>query len=181
MSSDSLMATAAVLGELLLLTLLRIFIILFASFATFTSVSTLEDCFNSAPHWVDGKQVRIIVLKSCNIFRKLFLQVEMRKVGVDGGAANGSTGGTKRSAPGHGPPKNRSLQENLICQILTNFLPAGFSLGLLPVRRTGEKRALMGSMTTSPTMTFAHSSCTLGQSPRSGSIGRDQKRHYRCM
>jgi len=57
-------------------------------FATFTSVSTLEDCFNSAPHWVDGKQV------------------EMRKVGVDGGAANGTTGGTKRSAPGHGPPKN---------------------------------------------------------------------------
>ena len=47
-------------------------------------------------------------------FRKLFLQVEMRKVGVDGGAANGSTGGTKRSAPGHGPPKNRSLQEILI-------------------------------------------------------------------
>ena len=34
----------------------------------------------------------------------------MRKVGVDGGAANGSTGGTKRSAPGHGPPKNRSPQ-----------------------------------------------------------------------
>ena len=31
----------------------------------------------------------------------------MRKVGVDGGAANGSTGGTKRSAPGHGPTKNR--------------------------------------------------------------------------
>ena len=27
------------------------------SFATFTSVSNLEDCFNSAPHWVDGKQV----------------------------------------------------------------------------------------------------------------------------
>jgi len=57
-------------------------------FATFTSVSNLEDCFNSAPHWVDGKQV------------------EMRKVGVDGGAANGGGGGTKRSAPGHGPTKN---------------------------------------------------------------------------
>ena len=31
----------------------------------------------------------------------------MRKVGVDGGAANGGGGGTKRSAPGHGPTKNR--------------------------------------------------------------------------
>ena len=27
-------------------------------FATFNSVSTLENCFNSGPHWVDGKQVQ---------------------------------------------------------------------------------------------------------------------------
>ena len=43
-------------------------------------------------------------------------QVEMRKVGVDGGAANGGGGGTKRSAPGHGPAKNRLT--------ITSFLSA---------------------------------------------------------
>ena len=48
----------------------------------------------------------------------------MRKVGVDGGAANGTTGGTKRSAPGHGPPKNRSARttDTLANQTLTNLL-----------------------------------------------------------
>jgi len=57
-------------------------------FATFVSVSSLEECFNSGPHWVDGKQV------------------ELRKVGVDGGGANNG-GGVKRSAPGGGNAKNR--------------------------------------------------------------------------
>ena len=47
-------------------------------------------------------------------------------------------------------------------------------MGLLPVRRTGEKRALMGSMTTSPTMTFAHSSCTLAQLLKSDNTGENQ-------
>ena len=43
----------------------------------------------------------------------------MRKVGVDGGAANGSTGGTKRSAPGHGPTKNRSPRKLFLKPNLT--------------------------------------------------------------
>jgi len=61
-------------------------------FATFISVSALEECYNAAPHWVDGKQV------------------EMRKVGLDG-ASNGISAGQKRglgeSGYGGGPPKNR--------------------------------------------------------------------------
>ena len=53
----------------------------------------------------------------------------MRKVGVDGGAANGSTGGTKRSAPGHGPTKNRSPKNWFENQILTNFLSSRVFIG----------------------------------------------------
>merc|ERR1719228_2186945 len=46
-------------------------------FATFVSVSALEECYNAAPHWVDGKQV------------------EMRKVGLDGGSNGMSSAGQK--------------------------------------------------------------------------------------
>jgi hypothetical protein len=58
-------------------------------FATFTSVSALEECFHGTPHWVDGKQV------------------EMRKVGLDG--QGGREGGGQKRAFGAvaGPPKNR--------------------------------------------------------------------------
>ena len=50
----------------------------------------------------------------------------MRKVGVDGGAANGGGGGTKRSAPGHGPTKNRLT--------ITSFLSAGhLNLKMIPI------------------------------------------------
>ena len=71
-------------------------------------MSNLEDCFNSAPHWVDGKQVVSHFQMPKTVLNKQPCdQVEMRKVGVDGGAANGGGGGTKRSAPGHGPTKNR--------------------------------------------------------------------------
>ena len=45
-------------------------------------------------------------------------QVEMRKVGVDGGAANGGGGGTKRSAPGHGPTKNRLTITSFFYQLV---------------------------------------------------------------
>ena len=51
----------------------------------------------------------------------------MRKVGVDGGAANGGGGGTKRSAPGHGPAKNRLT--------ITSFSSAGhLNLKMIPIR-----------------------------------------------
>ena len=51
---------------------------------------------------------------------------------------------------------------------------AGFLLVLLLVRRTGERRVHMASMMTSRMMTYARFSCTLGQSRRSGSIGKGQ-------
>ena len=80
-------------------------------------MSNLEDCFNSAPHWVDGKQVVSHFQMPKTVLNKQPCdQVEMRKVGVDGGAANGGGGGTKRSAPGHGPAKNRLT--------ITSFLSA---------------------------------------------------------
>ena len=115
----------------------------------------------------------------------------MRKVGVDGGAANGGGGGTKRSAPGHGPTKNRLIITSLfICCSFTlendpdhspitwSFkvasdisILAGCSLGRQPVRRRGVRRALMASTTIFRTKTFAHFLCTSAPSPRSDSIG----------
>ena len=115
----------------------------------------------------------------------------MRKVGVDGGAANGGGGGTKRSAPGHGPAKNRltivsflsgnrlNLKINpIMVQSLGHFkvvsdipILAGCSLGRQPVRRRGVRRALMASTTIFRTKTSAHFLCTLAPSLRSGSIG----------
>ena len=115
----------------------------------------------------------------------------MRKVGVDGGAANGGGGGTKRSAPGHGPAKNRLTiaSVSICCSFTLDNDPdhspitwsfkmvsdisilAGCSLGRQPVRRRGVRRALMASTTIFQTKIFAHFSCTLAPSPRSGSIG----------
>ena len=150
---------------------------IFVRFATFTSVSTLEDCFNSAPHWVDGKQVQHQLLW------KIFWRYTVFCVGWDAKGRGGWwccqwnhwRNQKKCSRPwttqeqvclnyGHsGEPKFWQ----------TSFL-AGCSLVHLPVRRTGERRALMASTMTSRTMTFARFSCTLGQSRRSGSIGKDQ-------
>ena len=115
----------------------------------------------------------------------------MRKVGVDGGAANGGGGGTKRSAPGHGPAKNRFTMTSFfiswsfelenepndspitclykVVSDISNL--AGCSLGRQPVRRRGVRRALMASTTIFRTKIFAHFLCTSAPSPRSGSIG----------
>ena len=83
-------------------------------------MSNLEDCFNSAPHWVDGKQVvsHFQMSKTQTKNKQPCGQVEMRKVGVDGGAANGGGGGTKRSAPGHGPTKNRLTITSFFYQLV---------------------------------------------------------------
>ena len=114
----------------------------------------------------------------------------MRKVGVDGGAANGGGGGTKRSAPGHGPAKNRLTITSFLSGGCVNLkinpiivqswsLKVGFNISFLagcslarqPVRRRGVRRALMASTTIFRTKTFAHFLCTSAPSPRSDSIG----------
>ena len=180
------METVVVSGGFLhLIRVLRGSWYIFVRFATFTSVSTLEDCFNSAPHWVDGKQVQ-------NLNNQQRREQYLRKIMFVGWDAKGR-GGRRCCQWNHWRnQKKRSrpwTTQEQVCTIFgsfyasrlrrtkfwhTSFLIAGCSLVHLPVRRTGERRALMVSMMTSRTMTFARSSCTLGQSRRSGSTGKDQ-------
>ena len=98
----------------------------------------------------------------------------MRKVGVDGGAANGSTGGTKRSAPGHGPTKNRFASAIFCLFGWPKPFPAGCSLDHQKVRRLEERRVLMVSTMTSLMRIFTHSSCTLVQLLKSDNTGENQ-------